>query len=113
MRRLFQLSMTAAGSSSGLLHPRQQSKPVNFSQSRPFKTPASKLVTDPKLPPNGVFPGNGPVVDLARSTYVPVYAARSQQWERVRETTKKLQRSAAATSANAFVYGISKLRQRS
>src|SRR5882724_3060993 len=102
MKRLFQLSMTAAGSS-GLLHPRQQSKPVNFSQSRPFKAPASKLVTDPKLPAKAVFPGSGLVVDPAQSTYVRVYAARSQQWERVRETTKKLQRSVAATSANATV----------
>src|SRR5262249_39928233 len=45
--------------------------------------------------------------------YVPVYAARSQQWGRVRRTTKKLHGSAAATSANATVNGFSKLRQRS
>jgi hypothetical protein len=48
---------------------------------------------------------------LINYSYVPVYAACSQQWERVRRTTKKLQRSAAATSANAIAIGFSKLRQ--
>jgi hypothetical protein len=86
MNSILNTSGNNAAGSFGLLHPRIKSKAVNFSQSRPFKAPASKLVTDPKLPPNGVFPGNGPVVDLALNTYVPVYAARSQQWERVRRT---------------------------
>jgi hypothetical protein len=96
-----------------LLFPRFKSKPVKPVQSRRFKTPASKLVIDPTLPANAVFPGSGPVVDLAQCTYVRVYAARSRQWERVRETAKKRQSSAAAIFGQSSCYGISKLRQHS
>ncbi len=54
--------------------PRPKSKFVNPVRSRRFETRASKLVTDPKLPARTVFPGNGPVFDLAQCTYIPVYA---------------------------------------
>ena len=104
--------MTAADSS-GLLFPRFKIKVVITPQSRRFKTPASKLVTDPTLPAKAVFPGSGQVVDLAQCSYARVYAARSQQWGRVRETPKKRQRSAAAIFGHSSSYGISKLRQRS
>jgi hypothetical protein len=115
MKHIIQSSTTAAGSS-GLLFPRFKSKVVNPAQSRRFKTPASKLVTDPTLPAKAVFPGTGPVVDPALSSYVRVYAELApSNGSEPRRTTKKLQRSLSGTVtvARAFVYGISKLRQRS
>jgi hypothetical protein len=92
--------------STGLLLPRIKSKAVNPVTVQAVKTSRQQSRNRSKASCKSSVPGQRASSRSGRTTYVPVYANCSQGWERVRCTTKKLQRSAAATSANAFVTGI-------